>query len=176
MPPSPAGSTSSAPGYTAYGVPLGEAFQLRDDLLGAFGDGDKLGKDVGDDLRDGKPTTLHALARARATGADAALFAARMGHEDIDASDVAAIQRIMTETGARAEVEQTIDRLVAEALAALDEAPVGTAPARSCAASPRSSSAATSERPAVRVPDGAPARRGLRRVAQYGVGVLLETI
>ena len=43
---------------SAYGDPLGEAFQLRDDLLGTFGDGAVTGKPVGEDLREGKPTTL----------------------------------------------------------------------------------------------------------------------
>ena len=47
---------------SAYGLPLGEAFQLRDDLLGAFGDPFATGKPVGDDLREGKPTLLLALA------------------------------------------------------------------------------------------------------------------
>ena len=57
------------PALTAYGLPLGEAFQLRDDVLGAFGDAAVTGKPVGDDLREGKPTPL--LARAVAA-ADAA--------------------------------------------------------------------------------------------------------
>jgi geranylgeranyl diphosphate synthase, type I len=109
--------------YTAYGIPLGEAFQLRDDLLGAFGDGDRLGKDVGEDLRDGKPTTLYALARARATGSDADLLTA-VGRPDMTPAEIAAIQRVMTDTGARADVERTIDDLMVEALDALADAPV----------------------------------------------------
>ena len=48
--------------------PVGEAFQLRDDLLGAFGDEDLTGKPVGGDLREGKPTALLAIARERVTG------------------------------------------------------------------------------------------------------------
>src|SRR5436305_107189 len=51
---------------SAYGDPLGEAFQLRDDLLGAFGDEAQTGKPVGDDLREGKPTPLLAIASDRA--------------------------------------------------------------------------------------------------------------
>ena len=50
------------PGLSAYGLPLGDAFQMRDDVIGAFGDPAVTGKPVGDDLREGKPTPL--LARA----------------------------------------------------------------------------------------------------------------
>src|SRR6476646_9297523 len=51
---------------SAIGLPMGEAFQLRDDVLGAFGESEVTGKPVGDDLREGKPTPLLALARVRA--------------------------------------------------------------------------------------------------------------
>lgn len=59
---------------SAYGAPLGEAFQLRDDILGAFGDSARTGKPVGDDLREGKPTPLLAVAAQRCAGADADLL------------------------------------------------------------------------------------------------------
>ena len=49
---------------TAYGLPLGEAFQLRDDVLGVFGDPAETGKPAGDDLREGKRTVLVALRRS----------------------------------------------------------------------------------------------------------------
>ncbi|GAC1310276.1 MAG: polyprenyl synthetase family protein [Acidimicrobiales bacterium] len=113
-----------APHYTAYGIPLGEAFQLRDDLLGAFGDGARLGKEVAEDLREGKPTALYALARAAARGADAELLDRRFGHHDIDDGEVAAIQQIMESTGARASVEASVTMLTDEALAAIEKAPV----------------------------------------------------
>ena len=57
--------------YTAYGLPLGEAFQLRDDVLGVFGDPAETGKPAGDDLREGKRTVLVATAVERATPAQA---------------------------------------------------------------------------------------------------------
>jgi geranylgeranyl diphosphate synthase type I len=66
-----------APWYSAYGMPLGEAFQLRDDLLGVFGDSSLTGKPVGEDLREGKPTALYALARRRASGPAAELMTSR---------------------------------------------------------------------------------------------------
>lgn len=112
---------------TAFGLPLGEAFQLRDDLLGAFGDGSRLGKAVGEDLRGGKPTALYAFAFARAEGAEAALLAGRYGRADLTDEEIAAIQQVFDRTGARAAVEGRIDSLLAEALAALGEAPLTAA-------------------------------------------------
>lgn len=114
-----------AKGYTEFGIPLGEAFQLRDDLLGAFGDGTRLGKAVGEDLRGGKPTALYAIARTRARDADAALLDARYGRDDLTDDEVADLQRVLDSTGARAAIEARVDELVADALGALAEAPVG---------------------------------------------------
>jgi geranylgeranyl diphosphate synthase type I len=115
-----------APAFSAYGLPLGEAFQLRDDVLGTFGDPGVTGKAVGEDLREGKPTLLYALARQRATGRAAALLSERFGAADLSATEVAAIQAIFEATGARAEVEATIEQLVDEALraAASDQLPL----------------------------------------------------
>ena len=62
----PAATTSSQAQLSAYGDPLGEAFQLRDDILGAFGESAMTGKPVGDDLREGKPTPLLAVASREA--------------------------------------------------------------------------------------------------------------
>lgn len=113
-----------AASFTAYGMPLGEAFQLRDDLLGAFGDASMTGKPVGEDLREGKPTALFALARQRATGAAVELLAARFGAADLTAAEVAAIQEVMVDTGARDHIAQRIEDLVAEALGAIATADI----------------------------------------------------
>jgi geranylgeranyl diphosphate synthase, type I len=106
---------------SAYGLPLGEAFQLRDDLLGVFGDEDVTGKPVGEDLREGKPTLLYALAMEQATPADAAVLC-RYGAPDLDEDDVAALQDVLLTSGAVEAVEGSIDRLVGEAVEALDGA------------------------------------------------------
>lgn len=111
--------------FSEYGIPVGEAFQLRDDLLGAFGDADITGKPVGGDLREGKPTALLALAHQRATGPDADLLTNRYGAADITDDEIVELQRVLTDTGARVELESTIDQLVADGLKALDSVAIG---------------------------------------------------
>jgi geranylgeranyl diphosphate synthase type I len=112
------------PVLSAYGDPLGEAFQLRDDLLGAFGDPELTGKPVGEDLREGKPTPLLAIAVERwPAGARSALE--RIGAPDLSETEVRGLQQVLVDTGAQAEVEATIDDLAEQAVAALagDELP-----------------------------------------------------
>lgn len=108
---------------SAYGAPLGEAFQLRDDILGTFGDEARTGKPVGDDLREGKPTPLLAIAVERADADDAALLA-RVGSPDLSVDEITALQQLIDDSGARAEIERSIAELTAEAVAALDDAPL----------------------------------------------------
>jgi geranylgeranyl diphosphate synthase, type I len=118
---------------TDYGVPLGEAFQLKDDLLGVFGDPATTGKPVGEDLREGKATLLYALARDRASGGAARLIAERFGAADLTVDELVAIQEAIEATGARAQVEATVDRLVDQSLAAAAALPL-TVEARSALA------------------------------------------
>jgi geranylgeranyl diphosphate synthase type I len=110
---------------SAYGMPLGEAFQLRDDLLGAFGDSARLGKDVGEDLREGKPTVLYVLARQRAAGAAATVLEQRFGRRDLTDAEVAIIQDIYATTGAQAAVEEMVHERLDEALSALSDPAIG---------------------------------------------------
>jgi geranylgeranyl diphosphate synthase type I len=105
------------------GLPLGEAFQLRDDLLGVFGDAALTGKPVGDDLREGKLTPLIAVAAARCDGAGSDILG-RVGAQDMSGADVAALQELLVATGARDEIEGAIERLVDRALARLAEVPI----------------------------------------------------
>jgi geranylgeranyl diphosphate synthase type I len=104
--------------YTAFGRPLGEAFQLRDDLLGVFGDEMTTGKPVGEDLREGKPTVLLALALAQAPTSAAGLLA-RVGAADLSAEEVAHLRELFLDCGAAAGVERMIDERHACALDAL---------------------------------------------------------
>lgn len=92
---------------TAYGLAVGEAFQLRDDILGVFGDGDATGKPVGADLREAKPTLLLAFAHERATG-DQRRVLDRVGAVDLTAGEISAIGGVLRDTGALDAVEARI--------------------------------------------------------------------
>jgi geranylgeranyl diphosphate synthase, type I len=100
---------------SAYGLPLGEAFQLKDDLLGALGDEDATGKPVGDDLREGKPTALVARAIETATPQQRKLLD-RIGRIDLTATEIADIQTVLVETGASSTVDAQIGVLRDEAI------------------------------------------------------------
>jgi geranylgeranyl diphosphate synthase type I len=113
---------------SAYGLPHGDAFQMRDDVLGAFGDESLTGKPVGDDLREGKPTPLLAIATERASAEQRELLAT-VGAPDLTPEQVGEIQAVLVGTGALDELERRIDRLLAAALRAIDTAPI-TEPAR----------------------------------------------
>ncbi|MGC4112408.1 MAG: polyprenyl synthetase family protein [Nocardioides sp.] len=106
---------------SAFGLPLGEAFQLRDDLLGVFGDPSTTGKPAGDDLVEGKRTVLVALALDGASPADAARLDAALG-TDLTEADVADLRRIIDGSGAHAQVEEVIGRLATTATDALARA------------------------------------------------------
>nr|WP_308287476.1 polyprenyl synthetase family protein [Cryobacterium sp. 1639] len=103
----------------AFGLPLGIAFQLRDDLLGVFGDAAVTGKPSGDDLREGKRTVLIALARERLERSDLDLVDGLLGRPDLSAEQIATLQRIILDSGAVDRVEALIQENVAEALAVL---------------------------------------------------------
>ncbi len=104
---------------SAYGLPLGEAFQLRDDLLGVFGDQAVTGKPVGEDLREGKPTVLFAVAAEAVGGPGTALD--RYGADDLTDDEIVALQEILVDTGAVKQLEAQIEALVGTAVAALDQ-------------------------------------------------------
>jgi len=108
---------------SAFGLPLGEAFQLRDDLLGVYGDPDVTGKPAGDDLTEGKRTVLVALALEAAPGDEARLLDESLGRPLSD-DEVAHLRRVIDASGAHAEVERRITAHTSEALAALEAAPV----------------------------------------------------
>jgi geranylgeranyl diphosphate synthase type I len=108
--------------YSAFGIPLGEAFQLRDDVLGVFGDPQQTGKPAGDDLREGKRTVLVAKALELGGAAVRATIERHLGDPALDDAGVAQVQAVMVDTGALDAVERLIDELTAAALAALDAA------------------------------------------------------
>jgi geranylgeranyl diphosphate synthase type I len=120
----PAAGAALSASYSAFGLPLGEAFQLRDDVLGVFGDPAVTGKPAGDDLREGKRTALVATALERATPAQAAVVRRHLGDPHLTDAGVGALRTVVTETGALAAVETLIEGLMQQALAALQDAPI----------------------------------------------------
>jgi geranylgeranyl diphosphate synthase, type I len=106
--------------YEAYGAPLGEAFQLRDDVLGVFGDPAQTGKPAGDDLREGKRTVLVALATERGTRSQGRLLERNLGNPALDPAGVQRLREVIVATGALGEVERMIAGCTENALAALD--------------------------------------------------------
>ncbi|MER7952794.1 polyprenyl synthetase family protein [Streptomyces sp. NPDC096079] len=106
----------------AFGLPLGEAFQLRDDLLGAFGDPAATGKPEAEDLQAGKHTPLMALALRRAAPVERELLACCGRQAAFGTEQVARIRAVLEGTGARAEVETMIKERRRRALRALEEA------------------------------------------------------
>ena len=116
-----AGRADLAEPLAGHGRPVGLAFQLRDDVLGAFGDPAATGKPVGDDLREGKPTLLMAMARAAATPAQMEVLET-VGSE-MDDEAVSEVQQVIVDTGALAGLEEEIGALLDEALTALEALP-----------------------------------------------------
>ncbi|MGX6604417.1 polyprenyl synthetase family protein [Micromonosporaceae bacterium Da 78-11] len=118
--------------YRVYGAAVGAAFQLRDDLLGVYGDPAVTGKPAGDDLRSGKPTALLMLAHQLATPAQRAELALDPAGAVIPAdgsggptsAQIARRAEVITETGAPARVEEMISERVEKGVAALADAPI----------------------------------------------------
>ncbi|AWZ03665.1 MULTISPECIES: polyprenyl synthetase family protein [unclassified Streptomyces] len=109
--------------FTRYALPLGEAFQLRDDLLGVYGDPRLTGKSRLDDLREGKRTTLVALALGAADAEQEARLRALIGNPLLDEADAEEARALFAATGAREGVEQMIEERRARAVAALEGSP-----------------------------------------------------
>ena len=114
-----------------FGMPVGLAFQLRDDVLGVFGDSAVTGKPSGDDLREGKRTLLIAYAREALPQGARRTLDELLGDPGLDDEQVASLQRTIVDSGALERVEALIADYAAQADralrgAALDNAAVGT--------------------------------------------------
>ncbi|XKF75868.1 polyprenyl synthetase family protein [Glutamicibacter arilaitensis] len=114
--------------YSAFALPLGEAFQLRDDVLGVFGDPSVTGKPAGDDLREGKRTELIAHALALTVPEDREFIQTRLGANSLSDMEVAKMSKILQESGALSETESSISDLTKQSLAALARIDVAPLP------------------------------------------------
>lgn len=117
------GNESLLTALSSYALPLGQAFQLRDDVLGLFGNPHILGKPIGEDLRRGNSTFIVACALQRATRAQRAIINAAFGNPHIDEKALHSVLDIVIETGALATVEACIAEFAAQARTAAHEVP-----------------------------------------------------
>ena len=106
--------------YTNFGIPLGEAFQLRDDLLGVFGDSSETGKPSGDDLREGKRTVLMAVAMDKSTKTQLDEIEKLFGDTNLTSAQVQILQEVIIETGAVSHIESMIEEFTSTSLSALN--------------------------------------------------------
>ena len=111
-------------GFSDFALPLGQAFQLRDDVLGVFGDPVKTGKPAGDDLREGKRTVLVGMTIDAAGAEDREFVDGNLGRQDLSADEVARMRSIMVESGALASTEALITELGQAAFGALARLPI----------------------------------------------------
>lgn len=107
-----------------YGLALGEAFQLRDDVLGVFGESETTGKPSGDDLREGKQTLLIAHARELASSQEVAELNRCLGNPELSEDEISTLQSILQRSGALELVEARITTQTERALTALQEAKI----------------------------------------------------
>ncbi len=105
-----------------FAQPLGVAFQLRDDLLGAFGEPKDTGKPFGSDIRSGKKTALVGEALARAGATDRHTLIETLGRRDASEAEVRAVVAIYERTGAKDAVERRLAQLVKKSVTALSGA------------------------------------------------------
>lgn len=94
--------------YRTFALPLGEGFQLRDDVLGVFGKPEETGKPAGDDLAEGKRTVLIALTEKLAPQSQWQRLDQALGNQNLSAEEIAELQEIIVSSGALAELEDLI--------------------------------------------------------------------
>ncbi|KQN99781.1 polyprenyl synthetase [Arthrobacter sp. Leaf234] len=112
--------------FSAFALPLGEAFQLRDDVLGVFGDPGVTGKPAGDDLREGKRTFLIARTLGESGSDVRARINAMLGDTELDDDAVHTLRGLIVASGALAQTETLIEERSAEAFRALAQLDVDT--------------------------------------------------
>lgn len=108
-----------------FGLPIGEAFQLRDDVLGVFGDPAVTGKPAGDDLREGKRTVLLATALERASEGEREILTGALGRPDLQPDHLDRAREILISTGALSAVEARIEERARTGLSALEASGLG---------------------------------------------------
>lgn len=98
--------------FEDYGIPIGVAFQLQDDILGMFGSVEKLGKPVDSDIKEGKNTLLYTQALKRGTAAQRKRLTSLWGKKDITPGEVEEARKIIKDTGSLEHSQKLARRLV----------------------------------------------------------------
>jgi len=110
--------------FSRYSIPLGQAFQLKDDIMGLFGTPEEIGKPVDSDLKEGKKTLLILKATERASESQAAALRRILGDPNLTEKDLEYVKEIVVSTGAREYSERRMGELVLEAKDALQNAQI----------------------------------------------------
>ncbi|MET0975375.1 MAG: polyprenyl synthetase family protein [Leifsonia sp.] len=118
------GTDAQLAALRTFGLPLGMAYQLRDDLLGVFGDAQVTGKPSGDDLREGKRTVLIAIARENMPAGQRRLLDELLGDPELTEQQIELLQSTIRASGAVDEVEALIARHVVRATTVMTDAPL----------------------------------------------------
>ena len=118
-----AGRNDLATAYSNYGLPLGEAFQLRDDVLGVFGESSVTGKPAGDDLLEGKRTALVAKVFELGNASQALTLTSVLGNRKANEEQINKAKAVIQESGALTFIENLITELTEKAVVAVKGLP-----------------------------------------------------
>jgi geranylgeranyl diphosphate synthase type I len=121
---SPTNNSDLLSALSRYGLPLGEAFQLRDDMLGIFGDPEVTGKPAGDDLREGKRTVLIAMTLEALSDEKRNELLKYLGQPEISAEKIEELREIIKSSGAVEKVENLIEKLTNDSLSAIEDSSI----------------------------------------------------
>lgn len=117
-----AGAEEDLPGkLSAYAIPVGIAFQIQDDILGAFGEEKKLGKPVGSDISSGKQTILIVKAREKADRSQKKFLESCLGKKDLNLKDVEKFREIIIGTGSLSYARKMATDLIFQGKEAMEE-------------------------------------------------------
>lgn len=117
-------STETVERFRRYGMAMGEAFQLKDDLLGVFGASNTVGKSVDSDIAEGKFTVLVQQTLERSDMASRDFLRSALGNRDVSVEELAEVRSIVESSGAKGEVERMIERRLGVAAEALGDLPL----------------------------------------------------
>jgi len=110
--------------YKEYAIYLGRAYQVRDDLLGIWGNPNETGKSADSDIKEGKRTLLYIYAINRLSTEDREWFQHHWGNPNLTAADVDRVKQLLEDVGARKYTEGWLTKLTSHALSVIDNMPI----------------------------------------------------